>query len=143
MINTTFYEEKFPGITDLIGRRYVEIKDDLGLCDMEGYLPVLRCGIFEDIVLEKNIESDDDMTVADGFALSYKANNIDCDAYVLYDIDGYGSAFPVCVDYEEGMRLVKEWYNLFDDEEEAEDAFYELWHEADAGDIAEYGVYRG
>jgi hypothetical protein len=52
--------------------------------------------------------------------------------YILNDMDGYGSEYPICVDREEAERLVREW-----DKED----FDEVWREATEHEIATYGRY--
>lgn len=52
--------------------------------------------------------------------------------YILRDLSGYGSEYPICVDREEAERLVREW--------ECGD-FDEIWCEASENDIAKYGRY--
>lgn len=56
--------------------------------------------------------------------------------YILRDLDGYGSEYPICVDRAEAERLMREWYNPDD----APD-FDEVWKEAAEEDIAKYGRY--
>lgn len=56
--------------------------------------------------------------------------------YILRDLDGYGSEYPICVDRAEAERLMREWYNPDD----APD-FDEIWKEASEEDIAKYGRY--
>lgn len=52
--------------------------------------------------------------------------------YILRNMDGYGSEYPICVDREEAERLVREW-----DKED----FDEVWREATEYEIATYGRY--
>lgn len=52
--------------------------------------------------------------------------------YILNDMDGYGSEYPVCVDREEAERLVREW---------GKEDFDEIWHEATENEIGAYGRY--
>lgn len=52
--------------------------------------------------------------------------------YILRDLDGYGSEYPICVDRDEAERLVREW--------ECGD-FDETWREATEEEIAKYGRY--
>ena len=66
------------------------------------------------------------ITCADEFASSGKIY------YILRDLDGYGSEYPICVDRAEAERLVREW--------ECGD-FDEIWCEASEEDIAKYGRY--
>lgn len=56
--------------------------------------------------------------------------------YILRDMDGYGNAAPVCVTRESAEELMRGWYAM--DENALE--FNEVWREADADDIAEYGT---
>ena len=53
--------------------------------------------------------------------------------YILSDLEGYGSAYPICVGRYEAERLLAEWG--YESEQ-----FDEIWREADDSDIAEYGV---
>lgn len=52
--------------------------------------------------------------------------------YILRDMDGYGSEYPICVDRAEAERLVREW-----------DAanFDSIWRVATEEEIATYGRY--
>ena len=56
--------------------------------------------------------------------------------YILRDLDGYGSEYPICVDRAEAERLMREWYNPDDTPD-----FDEVWKEATEEDIAKYGRY--
>lgn len=56
--------------------------------------------------------------------------------YILRDLDGYGSEYPVCVTRAEADDLMREWYAMDDNAPEFDD----VWREADANDIAEYGT---
>lgn len=56
--------------------------------------------------------------------------------YILRDLDGYGSASPVCVTREEAEELMRGWYAMDENAPEFDD----VWREADADDIAEYGT---
>lgn len=60
------------------------------------------------------------------------AENLPTPYYILRDLDGDGSEYPVCVDRDEAERLVREW--------ECGD-FDEIWREASENDIAKYGRY--
>ena len=51
--------------------------------------------------------------------------------YILNDMNGYGSEYPICVDRKEAERLAREWNSEFD----------EIWHEATENEIADYGWY--
>jgi len=55
--------------------------------------------------------------------------------YILRDLDGYGSSAPVCVTRESAEELMRGWYAM----DEAPE-FDEIWREADAADINEYGI---
>lgn len=52
--------------------------------------------------------------------------------FILRDLDGYGSEYPICVDRAEAERLVRAW-----DKED----FDEIWREATEEEIAKYGRY--
>ena len=52
--------------------------------------------------------------------------------YILNDMDGYGSEYPVCVDRKEAERLAREWNK---------EDFDEVWREATENEIAVYGRY--
>lgn len=54
--------------------------------------------------------------------------------YILIDMNGYGSAQPICVDGREANRLIIEWGHDIDD-------FDDIWTEASRADIEQYGVY--
>lgn len=56
--------------------------------------------------------------------------------YILRDLNGYGSASPVCVTREEAEELMRGWYAMDENAPEFDD----VWREADADDIAEYGT---
>jgi len=56
--------------------------------------------------------------------------------YILTDMEGYGSEYPVCVDRAEAERLCREW----NDGIHALD-FDEIWREASEEEIAQYGRY--
>lgn len=56
--------------------------------------------------------------------------------YILRDLNGYGSEYPVCVDRAEAERLCREW----NDGIHALD-FDEIWREASEEEIAKYGRY--
>ena len=51
--------------------------------------------------------------------------------YILQDMEGYGSEYPICVDKSEADRLCKAWDTDFD----------ETWREATEYEIATYGRY--
>ena len=55
--------------------------------------------------------------------------------YILRDLDGYGSTAPVCVTRESAEELMRSWYAMTEAPE-----FDEIWREADADDVAEYGT---
>ena len=55
--------------------------------------------------------------------------------YILNDMNGYGSAQPVCVDGREANRLLTEW------DTDGELDFDDIWTEASRADIEQYGVY--
>ena len=52
--------------------------------------------------------------------------------FILNDMDGYGSEYPICVDRKEAERLTREWN---------EEDFDEVWREASEDEISEYGRY--
>jgi hypothetical protein len=52
--------------------------------------------------------------------------------YILNDVDGYGSEYPVCVDRKEAERLTREWNK---------EDFDEIWREANDEEIAKFGRY--
>lgn len=52
--------------------------------------------------------------------------------YILNDMEGYGSEYPICVDREEAERLVREW---------GKEDFDEVWRKASEDEIATYGRY--
>lgn len=56
--------------------------------------------------------------------------------YILNDLNGYGSAHPVCVTYERAMQLMVEWYPSYPMDEPD---FDDIWHVASDGEIREYG----
>ena len=55
--------------------------------------------------------------------------------YILIDLNGYGSAQPVCVDGREANRLLTEW------DTDGELDFDDIWTEASRADIEQYGTY--
>ena len=67
------------------------------------------------------------ITTTDNKAVAY---------YILLDLEDYGSFAPVCVTREAAEELMRGWYAM--DENAPE--FDEIWREADAADIAEYGI---
>lgn len=56
--------------------------------------------------------------------------------YILKDLTGYGSFYPVCVSRLTAERLIFEWYGNIDDMPEFED----IWRIADINDMEKYGT---
>lgn len=55
--------------------------------------------------------------------------------YIADNADFYGSCDPVCIDLAEVERLANEWGY------ESVEKLLDQMHEADDGEISEYGVY--
>lgn len=53
--------------------------------------------------------------------------------FILRNLDGYGSEYPVCVDEAEADRLYREW--------DCTEPFEEVWNTATEYEIATYGRY--
>lgn len=52
--------------------------------------------------------------------------------YILKDMGGYGSEYPICIDRKEAERLTREWNK---------EDFDEIWREASDEEIAKFGRY--
>jgi hypothetical protein len=59
--------------------------------------------------------------------------------YILRDLDGYGSAAPVCVTLEEAERLCREWNDGHGESPE----FDATWRKATLREVREYGISEG
>lgn len=116
------------GVEQYIGQPYADVSEQLEQYDWYGWYPVVSDGVYIGIVPadcgDEFVwdESRDVMIPADEAKIYY----------ILRDLDGYGSEYPVCVDREEAERLVREW-------NEAD--FDEIWTEASEEEIAKYGRY--
>lgn len=53
----------------------------------------------------------------------------------------YGTEAPVCVDRKEAERCFREWYGPYGANHDDTTEFDDIWREANADEIAEYGTY--
>lgn len=120
--------DRLLGVEQYIGQPYADVSEQLEQYDWYGWYPVVSDGVYIGIVPadcgDKFVwdESRDVMIPADEAGIYY----------ILRDLDGYGSEYPVCVDRSEAERLVRAW-----DKED----FGEVWREASEEEIAKYGRY--
>ena len=135
--------ENLEGTEALLGCRYAEIRDELSSYDWEEWYPILRDGEFVGYYPAWTDEAADwdecELWLgSDGeFAYDEEHHTPDEDdpVFILCDLDGYGSAYPVCVRRDEAEDLMRGWYAM--DENAPE--FDEVWREAEPYEIAKYG----
>lgn len=124
--------DRLLGVEQYIGKPYADVSAQLDEYDWDGWYPVVSNGIYIGIVpstcsdefvwdesLDVMVPADEEITLPKIY-------------YILTDMEGYGSEYPVCVDRAEAERLVRAW-----DKED----FNEIWREASEEEIAKYGRY--
>lgn len=126
---TEYAPDRLIGVEQYIGKPYASVSDRLCEYDWDGWYPVVSNGIYVGIVPST---CGDEFVWNESLDVMVPVDNY----YILRDLDGYGSEYPICVDRKEADRLMREWYNPDD----APD-FDDVWREADEDDIASYGRY--
>lgn len=122
--------ERLNGTEQYLGKRYVEISEKLSDYDWYQWYPIVSCGIF---VGYHYAGGDDecDCVVSLEHEIAYEVNEDADPCYILRDLNGYGSSYPVCVDKERAESLCREW---------SCDDFDDVWREADSLELALYGM---